>query len=147
MNAHRVYIFNGTHDNSVIGGVANDLHFVFFPPHQRFINQYLGRGRSIQPLRTDFFVFFGGVGYPPACATHSKGGANHGGQADILHRGEGLGQGFGNRGAGRFYAQSVHSGAEKLAVFCHFNGVAVCAYHGYIVAFERAVLIQIKGGV
>ena len=41
MHTHRVDVFDGTDDDSVVGGVAHHLHLVFFPAQQAFIDQNL----------------------------------------------------------------------------------------------------------
>ena len=79
------------------------------------------------------------IGHATAGAAQGKGGANDGGQADVIQRLErdlharvdikALG-GFGradNGGTGVFQPDPVHGLAKQLAVFGHFNGLAVGA--------------------
>ena len=142
MHAHWIYVFDGTDDDRVIRFVADNLHLVFFPTKQRFIDQNLRHGRGLKPRAAVILIFFAVIRHTAACAAQGKGGANDGGQTDVfqgLHR---IAQTCGDvefavlffrrcndRGARVFKANTFHRLAEQLAVFGHFDCRALCPNH------------------
>ena len=81
VNAHGVEVFDGAHDDAVIGLVADYFHLKLFPAQQRFFNQQLGGGRSLQPTAANGFKFFGVVSHAATCAAQREARANYNGKA------------------------------------------------------------------
>ena len=148
MHAHWVDVFDGTDDDGVVGSIADNFHFVFFPTQQGLIHKDLRHRGCFHPSAAEMFVFFAVIRHAAAGAAHGKGRADNGGQADFFEGVERDGDASGNvefignaRGVyvfGRggddcglwvFNTQTIHGFAEQLAIFGHFNGFAFRADH------------------
>ena len=155
MHAHRINVFDGADDDGVILAVAHHLHLEFLPAQKGFIDQNLCHGAGFQPGFHDGFVIVAVIGDAAAGATQGKGGADDGGQADIFQRLHRFGHaggdvelaggelGGGNDGGlGVFKPDAVHRFAEQLAVFGHFDGMAVGADQLNAEFFQHTQIIQ-----
>ena len=160
MHAHRIDVFDGANDDRVIGAVAHDLHLEFFPAQQRFIDQNLRHRRGIQPRAANRLVIVAVIGHAATGAAQREGGADDRGQADMFKRGHRLGntgidviaaigqfRGGDDRGLRVLDADPVHRLAKQLAVFGHFDGIAVRADQLDAEFFQHAHIGQRQRGV
>ena len=84
MHAHRVDIFDGTDDDTIVGLVTDNLHLIFFPTEQRFFDQHFSRRRCIKSASDDLDEFIAVIGNPAARAAHCEARADNGRQASAL---------------------------------------------------------------
>ena len=138
MDAHRIDVLDGTDDDGVIRAVADHLHLELFPAQKGFIDQDLRHGRGIKARAADALIVVAVIGHAAAGAAQRIGGADDGGQADVidgryrrLHaridvelavRQPGRGN---DGGFGVFQPDAVHRLPEQAAVFGHFDGAPV----------------------
>ena len=73
MHTHWIDIFNCTNDDAIIRFVANDFHFIFFPPQKALIDENFICRRSRETRANNLFKFLLVIGNSAACAAHSKG--------------------------------------------------------------------------
>src|SRR5690606_31445984 len=132
VHPHGVEVFDGAHDDAVVGLVAHDFHLEFFPAQQRFFDEQFAGGRGFQAAPADGFEFFGVVGDAAARTAHGEAGADDGGKArgarfggDAALHFPGLVHAVGNARLGRFEADVGHGLLELLAVFGLFDGLLV----------------------
>ena len=86
VHAHRIKIFNRTHDNHVILEIAHHLQLVFLPADQRtFDEDFADRTRHQCPINKTFKLF-PVIGNVSTGATKCKGGPNNGGKSYNLHK-------------------------------------------------------------
>ena len=138
MDAHRINVFDGADDDGVVGAVADHLHLEFLPAQKGFVDQDLCDGRGIQARAADALIIVAVIGHAAAGAAQGVGGADDGGQADVIDgRNRRLDAGVdvelairqlgrGDDGGLRvFKPDAVHRLAEQAAIFGHFDGAAV----------------------
>ncbi len=53
VHAHGVEVLDGAHDDAVTGAVAHDLHLVFLPALDRFLDEHLARRGQLEALGHD----------------------------------------------------------------------------------------------
>ena len=53
VDAHRVEVLDGAHDDAVADAVAHDLHLVLFPALDGFLDEHLACGRELKSLTHD----------------------------------------------------------------------------------------------
>ena len=160
MHAHGVHVFDGTNDDSVVSFVADNLHFVFFPTQQGFVDQDLVHGRCVHPCAAIIFVIFAVIGDTATCPTQGKGRTDNRRQADFIQRINRQPHAFvqvslavfflggGDDGCfGVFQTDAIHRFAEQFAIFGHFNGVAFCANHFNAVFVQHAHFLKRERGV
>jgi hypothetical protein len=74
MHAHRIDVLDRADDDAVVRLVAHDLHLVFLPAEQRFLDQNLGGRRGVEAaLATISLELFLVVGDAAAGAAHGEG--------------------------------------------------------------------------
>ena len=57
MHAHRIHVFDRTHDHCIVFGVAHDFELEFLPADQRFFDQNLGIHAGGKAARDDLLEF------------------------------------------------------------------------------------------
>ena len=142
MHPHGINVFNRTDDNCVIGCVAHDLHFKFFPAQQRFVDQNLIHRAGIKPGLAKMFIIFAIERHTTASAPKRKRRADNGRQPDMLQRVETFLHGIGNHRFGVFQTQPIHRLAKQLSVFRHLDGRTLCADHLDTKLIQNAHLFQ-----
>ena len=160
VDAHRVNVFDRADNDGVVGFVAHNLHLVFFPAQQAFVDEDLVHRRGIHAGAAEVDVIFAVIGYATAGAAKGEGGADDGGQANLVQLFQRLrntriqiGRAVfflrsGDDGGLRvFDAQTVHRFAEQLTIFSHFNGIALGADHFHVELVQHAHLFQRQRGV
>ena len=160
VHAHRVHVFDGTDDDGVVGFVADNFHFVFFPAQQRFIDQDLVHRRCVHARAAVVFVVFAVVRDTATCATQCKGGADDGRQTDFFQRVHRHAHAFfqvgsavflfrcgDDGGFGVFQTDAIHRFAEQFAVFGHFDGVTFRADHFDVELVEDTHFLKLERGV
>ena len=160
VDTHRVDVFNRADDDGVVGFVADNFHFKFFPAQKRLIDENLVHWRGVHACAAEVDIVFAVIRDAAACAAHGKGGADDGGEANFFKIGEGelhacvkIGAavfflGCGDDGRLRvFDAEAVHRFAEELAVFCHFNRGAAGTDHFNAEFLQHAHFFKCERGV
>jgi hypothetical protein len=95
MDAHRIDVFDRADDDAVVLAVADDLHLVFFPAEDGFLNQHLGGGGGFEAALDDLLELFLVVGDTAAGAAQGETWADDGGQAGHCQGFAGFGHGVG----------------------------------------------------
>ena len=90
MHTHRVHIFNGTDDDTVIRIVAHNFHFIFFPAQQRFFDKNFGYRRQPKPVPHNLLKFLVVIGHPAAFTAEGERRPDNRRQADMIQRGHGI---------------------------------------------------------
>jgi hypothetical protein len=90
MHAHRVDVLDGADDDAVVRLVADDLHLVFLPAEQDSSTRICATGEASMPRHGRCLEFLAVVGDAAAGAAEREGGADDGGQADLVERVHGL---------------------------------------------------------
>ncbi|MDT4797755.1 hypothetical protein FQZ97_303650 [compost metagenome] len=147
VHAHRVEVLDGADDDAVVLLVADNLHLVFLPADQRFVDQqFLGR-RQVEAAGADFLELLAVVGDAAAGAAHGEGRTDDAGEADLLQDAVGLFHAVGDAGARAFQADGVHGLVEARAVFGLVDGVGVGADHFHAELLQHAVVLEVQGAV
>ena len=90
VHPHGVDVLDRADDDAVVGAVADDLHLVFLPPRDRFLDQHFGNRGSVES-GGDHGVETGAVpGDAAAGAAEGEGRADDGRQSDSLQRRAGV---------------------------------------------------------
>ena len=55
MHAHGVDIFDRTNNHAVVGVIAHDFEFVFFPSGDRLLNENFGDGAGLKSVGRNLF--------------------------------------------------------------------------------------------
>ena len=72
VDAEGVDVFDGADDNDVVGAVAHEFEFVFFPAKDGFFDEDVGFGGGCEAAAGDAFEVFGGEGEAGAEAAHGE---------------------------------------------------------------------------
>src|SRR5437868_2442825 len=72
VHAHGVKIFNRADDDDVVGQIAYDLEFEFFPSQHRFLNEDFVHRREIKTARNNFEQLLAVISNAAARATQSE---------------------------------------------------------------------------
>jgi hypothetical protein len=147
MHAHRVDVFDGAHDDRVVGAVAHDLHLELLPAEQRFVDQDLAHRRGVETGAAHRLEIVAVVGDAAAGAAQGKGRADDRGQADLFQRGPGVIHVAGDRGARVFQPDPRHRLAEQRPILGLFDRLAVGADHLHPVFGEHPRGIERQRGV
>ena len=76
MNAHRVHVFNGTDNNDVVVGIAQQLELKLLPSHQGLVDNNLVNGAGLEPALQGGIKLFFVPNKTGAAAPKGKGGPN-----------------------------------------------------------------------
>ena len=147
MDAHRVDVFNGAHDDGVVRAIADHLHLEFLPAEDRFLDQHRGHRRGIEPAAHDRLELLAVVGNAAALAAEREGGADDRRQPDMVECGARLIQALGEPALRAFEPDLLHRIAKQQAVFRDGDGIARGADQLDAVAIERARIRERHGGV
>ena len=147
VHAHRVEVLDRADDDAVVLLVADNLHLVFLPADQRFVDQqFLGR-RQVQATGADFFEFFTVVGDTTTGAAHGERRTDDAREAQALEDGVGFFHAVGDTGARALQADVFHGLVEARAVFGLVDGVGIGTDHFHAELFQNAVALQVQGAV
>ncbi|MNM88428.1 hypothetical protein D3C81_1006450 [compost metagenome] len=147
MHAHRVEVFDGADDDAVVLLIADNLHFVFFPADQRFVDQQLFGRRQVQTTGADFFELFTVVSDTATGAAHGEGRTDDAREAELLEDRIGLFHAVGDTGARALQADVLHRLVEARTVFGLVDGVGVGTDHLYAELLQNAFALQVQGAV
>ncbi|MCY1280808.1 hypothetical protein D9M70_296020 [compost metagenome] len=147
VHAHRIEVLDGADDDAVVLLVADNLHLVFLPADQRFVDQqFLGR-RQVEAAGADFLELLAVVGDAAAGAAHGEGRTDDAGEADLLEDAIGFFHAVGDAGARALQADGAHGLVEARAVLCLVDGVGVGADHFHAELLQHAVVLEVQGAV
>ena len=137
VNAHGIKVFDRANDHAVVGMVAHDFHFKFFPAEQRFLDEHFADGREIEAASDDFLKLLAIVGNAATLTTEGEGGTDDKWVA-ADHFGDGASFLHGVRGAGLRHIETdlEHGVFETLAVFAFVDGIGIGADHAHAVFVE-----------
>ena len=160
MNTHWIDIFNRAYDDGVVRFVANDLHLIFFPAEQAFIDEDLRNRRGGETAPANLFILFPVICHAAAGAAERKSRTNDGGQAYIVQNVHRFGErsmaiiaaivalwSFDNLCAGVFEPDLCHCLAEEFPVLSLFNRAGFRANQLNAVFLQNACLLQIQRAV
>jgi hypothetical protein len=147
VHAHRIEVLDRADDDAVVALVAHHLHLELFPPQHRFLDQHLVGGRGVDATLDDVDEFRLGVGDAAAGAAERERGADDGGQADLLERGERVDQRLDLLGTRRLEPDAVHRLAKKLAILGHVDGLRRGADHRDVEARQHPHSVERQRGV
>ena len=147
VDAEGVDVFDGADDDDVVGAVAHEFEFVFFPAEDGFFDEDVGFGGGCEAAAGDAFEVFGGEGEAGAEAAHGEGGSDDDGEAEFGDGFVDFVHGVADAGAGGFAADFCDNVFEFLAVFAAFDGFDVGADEFHVVVFEGAAAVELDGGV
>ena len=144
VDAHRVKILDGADHHALVLVVTHDLHLVFLPAEQTFLDEDLVHGREIETVGADTFEFFLVVSDPAAAAAEGKGRADDervgpekiGGLA-------GLGHVFHGARFRDIETDLDHALFEQLAVLALVDGVGLGSDHFDAIFGEDAGFVQL----
>src|SRR5207253_744032 len=119
VHAHRVKVFDRADDDAVVLLIADNLHFVFFPTDQRFVDQQLFGRRQVQTTGADFFELFAVVSDTAAGAAHGEGRTDNAWEAELIENRVGLFHAVGDAGTRTGQADGFHRLVETRTVFSH----------------------------
>ena len=142
MHAHRIEVLDRADDDAVVLLVAHHLHLELFPAEHGFLDQDFVGGRGVDAAFDDLDEFRLGVGDAAAGAAHGEGGADDGGQADLVERAQRVRQVLGLDRARRLQPDPGHGLAKTAAVFRLVDGVGGGADHLDVELCQRALLAQ-----
>ena len=147
VHSHRVEVLDRADDDAVVGLVTHNFHLVLFPPQERFFNQQLVSGRSLQTTLANHFKFFGVVGDSATCSAQGEARSDHRGKTHLfLHR-PGLFERMRDARSGRTQPDLGHGLLELLAVFGLVDGLRGRANEFDLVFFEHAVVPQVERAI
>src|SRR5207253_6837268 len=147
VHAHRVKVFDRADDDAVVLLIADNLHFVFFPTDQRFVDQQLFGRRQVQTTGADFFELFAVVSDTAAGAAHGEGRTDNAWEAELIENRVGLFHAVGDAGTRTGQADGFHRLVETRTVFSLVDGVSVGADHLYAEFLQNAFTLQVQGAV
>ena len=122
--------------------VAHDLHFIFLPTEEAFLNQHLVDGRNLQAAVHDLLKFFPIVGDPATRTAEGKTGANnqrH--RTDIIGSLAGLLERMHRFGLSHIETNLEHALFEELAILPFFDRIRLCANHFNLIFIENTGLM------
>ena len=136
VDAHGVEVLDGADDDAVVGLVAHDLHLVFLPAEERFLDEDFGDGRELDAALGDLLELLAVVGDAAAGAAEREGGADDEREAaDLLGDGAGFLHVVGGAADRHVEADGEHQVLEDLAVFALLDGLGLGADHLDAVSF------------
>ncbi len=160
VHAHRVHVLDGADDDRVVGPVAHHLHLELLPAEEGLVDQDLPHRGGFHARAADGAVLVAVVGDAAAGAAHGEGGADDGGQADLLDGGHRGGHPGGDvalaggqfrrgddGGAGVFQPDAGHRLAEEAAVLGHLDRFAPGADHLDAASRQHPHLLDRERGV
>ena len=127
--------------------VADDLHLIFFPPEQQFLDQHFGGGRGIEPAGDDLDKLVAVIGDPAAGAAHGEAGADDRGQAGAFQHRQRLVHACARCRPRRFQPDLGHRLAEFQPVLGLVDRLGIGADHLDTVFRQRAIVAQRQRGV
>ena len=145
--AHGVEVLDGAHDDAVAGAVAHDLHLVFLPALDRFLDEHLARRGQLEALGHDLDELGLIVSDAAARTAHGEARAQHARIARTLDDRQGVLDGVGVAGARHLEAEFGHGLVEELTVLATLDCGKVAADHLDAVALEHAGTGEVDGGV
>ena len=148
VHAHRIEVFDRADHHAVVLAVAHDLHFVFLPTEQRFLDEDFGNRREVKAAGDDFLKLLAVVSDATALSAKREGRADDQWKAtDFLSH---LARFFHRVGGARkrqVEADLEHRLLETLAVFALVDRVGIRTDHAHLVLIERARLEERHRGV
>ena len=123
MHAHRIKIFDRTHNDDIVLQVPHHLEFVFLPPDQRLFDQHLADRAHGQGPLDQFFEFFAIVGDVAAGAAHGERRSDDGRKPHAVQHANGFVTAM--RGPALRHAQPdpLHRLLEGVAILRLVNGL------------------------
>ena len=147
MHAHRVQIFDRADDDAVIGAVANDLHFEFFPANQAFFNQEFAGGRKIKAATANLEKFFEVISDPSTRATERKARPNDDRITQCLLNRLRIFKAMRNTGAGATKADLGHRVFELQPIFGLVDGLGTGADQLNLIPIKHPMSMQVKRAI
>ncbi len=147
MHAHRIDILDRADDDGVVGTIAHDLHLIFLPAEDRFLDEHLGGGTGFEPTAHDRLEFVAVIGDAPARPTEREARADDRGQPDMVEPRQCLLQAVRDRRARAFEPDPVHRLAELESILSLFDRLGIGADQLNAQPVECAVLEQRQRGV
>lgn len=147
VHAHRVEVFDRTHDDAVVRGIAHNFHLEFLPAQHRFFHQHFGGRRQFQAAANDVDQLFAVVCNAATAAAKREAGADDGRVADAGLDIQRFFQRVRHFGPGAIQADLAHRHAEQLAVFGHADRFALGTDQLDVVLLQHAVVGQVQRAV
>ena len=147
VDAHRIDILDGTHDDGIVRLVADHLHLIFLPAQHAFFHQHFGGRAGIEAAGNDVDEFLAVIGNAAAGAAHGEAGADDRRQTNEFQRGQRFLNRMRDAALRRFQADLVHRVAELQPVLGLVDGFGVGTDQLDIVFLQRAILGQRQRGV
>ncbi len=148
MDTHRIEIFDGADDDTVVGLVAHDFHLVFLPAEEGFFDEDFVHGRKFDAVLGDGFKLFLIVTDAAARAAERERRADDEWKlADLLRDVAGFVEIVRDAGDGNVEADFQHQFLERKTIFAAMDGVGLGTDHFDVVPFERAVFVEGHRGV
>jgi len=147
MDAHRVEVLDGAHDDGVVVDVAHDLHLELFPADHAFLDEDFRDRRQGESVADDVAQLLCVVGDPSAGAPHRERRADHHGIAQIRDQALGILDRVGVAASRHIEADTAHGLGEELAVLALLDDVCTGADELDSVALQDAGAVQRHGTV
>ncbi len=122
VHPHRVEVLDRADNHAVVGVVAHDLKFVFFPALDAALDQDLIDRAGVNTASSHQLELFWGVGERGALTAQDVGRPDDDGQTHLFHHHSGLFHGVGNTGLRAVQADLGHGLAEQVAVLGGLDG-------------------------
>ena len=147
VDAHRVEVLDGAHDDAVADAVAHDLHLVLFPALDGLLDEHLACGRKLKSLAHDEMELVHVVRDAAAGTAERERRAAHHGKAQLSDDRFGVFHGVGVAAARDLDAEFLHALVEELPVLAALDGGKVAADHFDAVLVKDAGFREGDGGV
>ena len=109
VHAHGIKVFDGANDHAVVGLVAHDLHLVFLPANERFLDEDFVHRRKIDTFFGQLLVLIAVVSNATAGAAEGVGGPDDEGEfSDAIGDGPGIVHVVGDTTHGHVQADLEH---------------------------------------
>ena len=144
VHAHRVEVLDGTDDDALVLVVAHDLHLVFLPAEQAFLDEHLVRRGNFEAAGRDLLEFIAVVGDAAAGAAEREAGADDEREStDEVGRLARLVHGVHGHRLRDIEADPEHALLEEFAVLALLDRVGLGPDHLDAVFFENARVVEL----
>ena len=143
VRAHGIEIFDGADDDDVVGQIAHQLQFIFFPAEHGFFQQHFVNRREIEAARQQFQQLFAVVGNAAAGAAERERRPQDHREADLAAEVDAVFQIVDQRRFRHIEADGGHRIFEQQAVFGLLDGAELRADQLHVVLFEHAAIGQL----
>ncbi len=147
MDAHGVEIFDGAHDDKIIGSIPHDLQLVFLPSQDGLFDQNFVDRAGVQSPLGRLGKFFLVVDNTSTDASESKRGSDDQWKTNGFSQFICLFHGVYTAPIGNVQTDLFHGVAKKVPVFCKLDGFQIGTDEFYTVLFQDPAFGQLHGQV